>query len=73
MQKSVMCFGDSNTWGASPKIGGGRYDRQTRWPGVLQRELGEDYYVIEEGLPGRTTVWDDPIEGGKTASNSSSH
>jgi len=63
-QKTILCFGDSNTWGASPECGV-RYDRQTRWPGVLQRELGDGYYVIEEGLPGRNTVWDDPVEGGK--------
>ncbi|QHI70615.1 SGNH/GDSL hydrolase family protein [Tichowtungia aerotolerans] len=63
-EKTVLCFGDSNTWGASP-IGGVRYDRQTRWPGILQQELGDGYYVIEEGLPGRNTVWDDPVEGGK--------
>jgi lysophospholipase L1-like esterase len=31
----------------------------------MQDKLGEGYYVIEEGLPGRTTVWDDPVEGGK--------
>jgi lysophospholipase L1-like esterase len=59
-----MCFGDSNTWGFPPDCGM-RYDRQTRWPGVLQQELGDAYYVIEEGLPGRSTVWDDPVEGGK--------
>jgi len=35
-----------------------------RWPGVLQSTLGEDYSVIEEGLNGRTTVWDDPVRGG---------
>ena len=64
-QKTVMCFGDSNTWGFPPD-GGARYDRQTRWPGVLQRELGDGYYVVEEGLPGRTTVWDDPVEGDKS-------
>jgi lysophospholipase L1-like esterase len=29
----------------------------------LQGGLGAGYYVIEEGLNGRTTVWDDPIEG----------
>jgi len=29
----------------------------------LRQELGEkEYEVIEEGLGGRTTVWDDPIE-----------
>jgi lysophospholipase L1-like esterase len=32
---------------------------------VLRNELGEGYLVIEEGLNGRTTVWDDPIEGYK--------
>ena len=63
-QKTVMCFGDSNTWGFPPDCGE-RYNRQTRWPGVLQQELGDEYYVVEEGLPGRNTVWDDPIEGGK--------
>lgn len=36
-----------------------------RWPGVLQAELGEGVHIIEEGLCGRTTVWEDPIEGDK--------
>ena len=63
-EKTILCFGDSNTWGFPPDCGA-RYDRQTRWPGVLQQHLGEDYHVIEEGLPGRNTVWDDPVEGGK--------
>lgn len=63
-QKNILCFGDSNTWGAPPD-GGARYDRATRWPALLQRQLGDAYYVIEEGLPGRTTVWDDPISGSK--------
>lgn len=59
--KSILCFGDSNTWGYDP-AGGGRFDRTRRWPGALQTALGADYHVIEEGLPGRTTVWDDPLE-----------
>lgn len=59
--KSILCFGDSNTWGYNP-ITGERYPRDVRWPGRLQLELGTEYYVIEEGLNGRTTVWDDPIE-----------
>ena len=62
--RSVLCFGDSNTHGQIPGRGPlERYDRQTRWPGVLQAELGLNWYVIEEGLSGRTTVHDDPIEG----------
>tara|TARA_B110000003_G_scaffold126100_2_gene128181 strand:- start:247 stop:897 length:651 start_codon:yes stop_codon:yes gene_type:complete len=63
-QKNILCFGDSNTWGFPPDCGA-RYDRKTRWPGVLQDALGDAFYVIEEGLPGRNTVWDDPVEGGK--------
>lgn len=31
----------------------------------MARELGDDYRVIEEGLNGRTTRWDDPIEQGR--------
>ncbi|MGJ8653862.1 MAG: SGNH/GDSL hydrolase family protein [Opitutaceae bacterium] len=61
-EKNILCFGDSNTWGCDP-AGGPRFDRNTRWPCILQRELGEGYHVIEEGLGGRTTVFDDPLEG----------
>ncbi len=60
----VLCYGDSNTWGADP-AGGGRFSRDERWPGVLQKSLGDEYHIIEEGLGGRTTVWEDPIEGHK--------
>ncbi|MBC7238193.1 MAG: hypothetical protein H5T69_20305, partial [Chloroflexi bacterium] len=59
----ILCFGDSNTWGYSPHSKT-RYPEEIRWPCVLQRELGEGYHVIAEGLNGRTTVWDDPLEGG---------
>jgi len=59
--KTILCYGDSNTWGANPESPG-RYPREVRWPGRLQAHLGEAYYVIEEGLGGRTTVWEDPIE-----------
>jgi lysophospholipase L1-like esterase len=60
----VLCYGDSNTWGADPSREG-RFARYVRWPGVLQKALGSEYHIIEEGLGGRTTVWDDPIEGHK--------
>lgn len=66
--KNILCYGDSNTWGSNP-ANGERFPRDVRWPGVLQQLLGDDYWVIEEGLCGRTTVWDDPIEehkNGKT-------
>lgn len=62
--KTILCYGDSNTWGLDPATGG-RYAWDARWPGVLQQELGDGYRVIEEGLNGRTMVWDDPIEEDK--------
>jgi lysophospholipase L1-like esterase len=60
--KTILCYGDSNTWGYNPSTKE-RYGRDERWGGVLRNTLGEEYLVIEEGLNGRTTVWDDPIEG----------
>lgn len=61
MTRAVLCFGDSNTYGSIPGLAGGRYDWETRWPGVLAGELGAGWRVIEEGLPGRTTVFEDPL------------
>lgn len=55
----VLCYGDSNTNGTKPDRSG-RYTANERWPGVLQDTLGEDYYVIEEGLGGRTTNLEHP-------------
>lgn len=52
--KSILCFGDSNTWGQKPDKTG-RYPANVRWTGVLQDALGDDYYIIEEGLSSRTT------------------
>ena len=62
--KTILCYGDSNTRGYIPGSGE-RYPRDVRWTGVLRDELGDRYEVIEEGLDGRTTVWNDPIEGYK--------
>jgi len=59
--KVILCYGDSNTWGFRPD-NKERFDEDTRWPGVLRNELGDGFRVIEEGLNGRTTVWDDPVE-----------
>ncbi|MEI8200452.1 MAG: SGNH/GDSL hydrolase family protein [Eubacteriales bacterium] len=61
---NILCFGDSNTYGYNPS-NKARYMRQERWTGVLQQDLGQEYYVIEEGLNGRTILYDDPIEGDK--------
>lgn len=69
--KTILCYGDSNTWGADPATGG-RYDRFTRWAGVMRSILNEgypagepEYWVVEEGLNGRTTCRDDEVEGGR--------
>lgn len=67
--RNILCFGDSNTWGYVPGTGV-RHPRAVRWTGRLQQALGTDGYVIEEGLCGRTTVFDDPhvdIRNGKRA------
>lgn len=61
MGKVIVCYGDSNTWGADP-AGSGRFPADVRWTGVLQAELGSDYKIIEEGLNGRTTNIEDMIE-----------
>jgi len=62
LQKRILCYGDSNTYGYIPT--GGRYDEHTRWPMRMQDVLGEGYAVVEEGFNGRTCVFDDPVEGG---------
>jgi len=60
--KTILCYGDSNTWGHNPD-GTGRYPKHIRWPSVLQNEIGQEFEVVPEGLNGRTTVWDDPVRG----------
>ena len=62
--KTILCYGDSNTWGYNAEDAC-RFAPDVRWPGVMRNMLGEEYLVTEEGLNGRTTVWDDPIEGYK--------
>ena len=60
----ILCYGDSNTWGYIPQTAD-RYPRAVRWTGVMAERLGNRFDVIEEGQNGRTTVWDDPLEGDK--------
>jgi lysophospholipase L1-like esterase len=63
-ERVVLCYGDSNTYGWIP-VAGGRFARDVRWPGVLASELGAGWHVIEEGLGGRTTIFDDPVLPGR--------
>ncbi|ROR99932.1 lysophospholipase L1-like esterase [Sinobacterium caligoides] len=57
--KNILCFGDSNTWGHDPATCL-RYPWHVRWTGVLQNKLGSNFRVIEEGLPGRNSGFDEP-------------
>jgi lysophospholipase L1-like esterase len=63
--RSLLCYGDSNTWGYDP-VGGARFARDVRWPGRLQAALGDDWHVVEEGLNGRTTVLESPHAPGRS-------
>jgi lysophospholipase L1-like esterase len=58
--KTVLCYGDSLTWGYSAQ-GPSRHPLGDRWPGVLQAALGAEVMVIPEGLNGRTTAFDDHL------------
>lgn len=58
--KTVLCYGDSLTWGSDAETGG-RHAYKDRWPSVLQRALGQDVQVIAEGLRGRTTAFDEHL------------
>lgn len=65
MKKHILCIGDSNTHGlctdpSESTDHGSRYNEEERWTCLLQKALGGEYLVIEEGLSGRTCVYDDP-------------
>ncbi len=55
--KTLLCYGDSNTYGYDPQKGG-RYENKKRWTTILAEKLGPDYVVVPEGLNGRTTAYD---------------
>ena len=74
MKKHIVCLGDSNTHGycadpADCADGGIRFTEEQRWTQLLQKHLGEEYLVIEEGLSGRTTCFEDPLHEGLSALN----
>lgn len=60
MQKRILCFGDSNTWGYNA-TDESRFGEGIRWTSILENSLGKDYKIIEEGLSGRTASCDDPL------------
>ena len=63
--QQVLCFGDSNTWGYNPE-NGERFPWGIRWTSILQQKLADkEIRIIEEGLCGRTTVFEDPLRQGR--------
>jgi lysophospholipase L1-like esterase len=63
--RTLVCFGDSNTWGYVPGSDGERFPREVRWPNRLQAILGEEWEVIAEGLSGRTATVERPDSEGR--------
>lgn len=62
-EKTILCYGDSLTWGWIPVVEGSpthRYAYRDRWTGAMAHHLGDGYHIIEEGLSARTTSADDP-------------
>jgi lysophospholipase L1-like esterase len=57
----LLCFGDSNTFGTKDFLALDRFDLDVRWTGLLAKSLGSNFHIIEEGMPGRTTAFDDPM------------
>ncbi len=59
--KQILCFGDSNTYGLIPGTKE-RYPWEVRWTGILAQGVKEKgFQVVEEGLCGRTTVFEDEL------------
>lgn len=76
IMKTVMCFGDSNTYGYIPGSGK-RYAWSQRWTSLLQEKFDDEYFagkaaekvrIIEEGLVGRTSIFEDPLRQGRNGS-----
>lgn len=62
--KTIVCFGDSNTYGHIPGAGG-RYPRDVRWPARLATALADEAEVISEGQSGRTATIESPAGEGR--------
>jgi len=58
-KKRIMIYGDSNTHGYNA-VDASRFDENTRWTGVCQNILGDEYVIVEEGLNGRNTCYNVP-------------
>jgi lysophospholipase L1-like esterase len=59
--KTVLLFGDSNTWGYIPGTEGRRMPHGSRIPDTVQAKAGAGFRIVEEALNGRMTAWEDPL------------
>lgn len=57
--KKIICYGDSNTFGYNT-ANSSRFDENTRWTALLQKNLGAEYEIINEGMPNRTGFVENP-------------
>ncbi len=62
--KTILCYGDSNTYGYNPE-NGFRYPYDLRWTSILEKNMEGRARVIPEGLNGRTTCFEDEIRPGR--------
>ena len=63
--KQILAFGDSNTWGLIPGTGE-RYPEHIRWTGILRKAVANlGFRILEDGMCGRTTVFQDPSRSGR--------
>ena len=64
-EKTILCYGDSNSWGLIPGKFNESYqlqkrlEKKLRWPKQLKALLGKEYEVIEANLCGRNTSFDE--------------
>lgn len=66
--KKVLIYGDSNVWGDN-FITRKRIPDDSQWANILQKRLGSDFQVLQEGLPGRIAGEEEmekPYKNGKT-------
>lgn len=59
----ILCYGDSNTWGYISGSDHQRYGENERWTKILEKKLGRNFEIIEEGLNSRTLISNDERPG----------
>jgi lysophospholipase L1-like esterase len=62
MMQKILIYGDSLTWGKIPLT---NEQRENRYTNILQKELENQYKVIEQGLCGRLAKGEHPYKEGR--------